>query len=751
MPTKAELANTAVAVGIITPSEAKSLRKAEIEERLNGVDLSNMETSPTGGIPGDPKREVAGSCNPVPQVGHILIVKADQDGTPLKEGDFLTITAMDVDAEGNLVVEDAEGNQYTMTVRDLQQYTENTSIAAGDVIQDRHGFFYAVYGVAPRSRKLGVRPFVRFNSLHDESLTPIADDEDYKHPRNMYLMKKEVPLDLSDVNDHWSFRPGTTYEFRQEALDWFGRMQALTTNDAGIDPVPGAQFPVGLGHTESGVGTPILNGAFPYVDARSDDEERVIREAGFPPGGVRAQFWPHTLGPDLLMAAAKRKMRGNIVDLGIVMSYLPITMLEAHQPEMEAQGENEGDHNLSDPKTKEGIMEQSRRTLADMKGTPDTPKKASVSSEKIRELVEETVANTDSLEEAVGQVIERKKNALRDVLGVNEDLKRLGEATLEDIEQAFKEYAREQDEWRRDVEQKVTSRVEFHVPDMPPVTITDPHMNFDDLVANCALRKPTLLVGPSGSGKTTAMRQVAEMFDLPFSYVALGPTQTEAKFAGYPDATGHYIPTEFYLRYRYGGVMGLDEMDAGNPSVLVWINGAIQNKIASFPRGFMTKLEEKGFNEEAEDLREAGGMIHMHPDCIIIASANTYGKGADLIYQGRNALDGATLKRFKVITWDYDEVLERKLAGDDLWTSFVQEIRAAVSDIGLEHIVSPVDSIDGAQMIAAGIHWQKVVTQTVFAGLKAEDIKKIMREPSHHRTITELKSKLDERQKEVSA
>ena len=47
----------------------------------------------------------------------------------------------------------------------------------------------------------------------------------------------------------------------------------------------------------------------------------------------------------------------------------------------------------------------------------------------------------------------------------------------------------------------------------------------------------------------------------------------------------------------------------------------------------------------------------------IIAAANTFGTGADLMYAGRNQLDAATLDRFYVVKMDYDEALEQDISG----------------------------------------------------------------------------------------
>ena len=90
---------------------------------------------------------------------------------------------------------------------------------------------------------------------------------------------------------------------------------------------------------------------------------------------------------------------------------------------------------------------------------------------------------------------------------------------------------------------------------------------------------------------------------------------------------------------KNGGIFFLDEIDNSDPSALIVINSALANGYMAFPHE----------------------TIDRHKDFRIIAAANTWGKGADLQYVGRNALDGATLDRFDNIFFDYDTKLERAL------------------------------------------------------------------------------------------
>jgi hypothetical protein len=248
-----------------------------------------------------------------------------------------------------------------------------------------------------------------------------------------------------------------------------------------------------------------------------------------------------------------------------------------------------------------------------------------------------------------------------------------------------------------------------------PKRVRGQHPMFGELLRNAKGRFPTLLVGPSGGGKSTAAKLIAETLGLRFSYVAMGPTQTEHKFSGFTAANGFLVPEEFYLSYKYGGVMLIDELDNAEPSVLVWLNGSIQNKMAPFPMGLKIGIEAQEFG--GVEGESTGGIRHMHPDCVIIATANTIGKGATMIYSGRRPIDGSTLKRFKTITWNYDEKMERRLAGNPAWVDIVQHFRRTIEGAGLPHIVSPVDSIEGAQLVALGKPLRQTMEETFLAGL----------------------------------
>ena len=257
---------------------------------------------------------------------------------------------------------------------------------------------------------------------------------------------------------------------------------------------------------------------------------------------------------------------------------------------------------------------------------------------------------------------------------------------------------------------KLPREIVVKTPDKPPVRVGRQHYLFEEILQLSQVRKHDghrhnlMLVGPAGSGKSTLAKNVAKALGLPYYFIALGPQTTMSSLAGYTDAGGNYVSTILRRAYETGGVLLLDEMDAANGAVLTWLNGLLDNGHGSYP----------------------DGMVDRHGDLFVIAAANTYGRGADRIYCGRQQLDGATLERFLVLDFDYDEDLERDLAGNDTWTAFVQGCRAKAAELRERIIISPRASIYGAQLLAAGVTWERAESLVLWKGI-SEDIKNKVR------------------------
>ena len=224
------------------------------------------------------------------------------------------------------------------------------------------------------------------------------------------------------------------------------------------------------------------------------------------------------------------------------------------------------------------------------------------------------------------------------------------------------------------------------------------HKKFEEICKMVARDIPLMLVGGAGSGKSHTLEQTAEALGLDF--YSTSSVNQEYKLTGFIDANGVYHETEFYKAYTNGGLYFMDEIDASSPEALVILNGAIANKYFDFPIG----------------------RIKAHKDFRIVCAGNTYGTGADMVYVGRNVLDGATLDRFVVIEFDYDEEVEKKLAYDDDLFRFIRELREAVNKSGLRYIVSMRALINATKLLEIGIDKQTILKTTIVKNMQKDDL-----------------------------
>lgn len=212
-----------------------------------------------------------------------------------------------------------------------------------------------------------------------------------------------------------------------------------------------------------------------------------------------------------------------------------------------------------------------------------------------------------------------------------------------------------------------------------------------------------MIVGPAGGGKTTACEQAAKALGLKF--YTNGALTGAHELSGYNDAAGKYHATAFRAAFENGGLYLADEMDRSDPAAILWLNSALANGFAGFP-------------DSVEPIRA-------HKDFVFVAACNTYGRGANRVYVGANQLDGATTDRLVTLNWDYDETLERNLAADDAWVSYVQAARKACDDFKIRHIISPRASYSGATLRRAGLAFDLVTEAAIWKGLDTDQRRKI--------------------------
>ena len=201
------------------------------------------------------------------------------------------------------------------------------------------------------------------------------------------------------------------------------------------------------------------------------------------------------------------------------------------------------------------------------------------------------------------------------------------------------------------------------------------HRELENIMRLIQLDIPIMLTGPAGSGKNYTLEKAAEILGMDF-YFTNAVTQ-EYKLTGFIDANGKYHETEFYKAFCHGGMFMLDEIDASIPEAIIILNAAIANRYYDFPTG----------------------RVKAHKDFRIVAAANTFGTGADMVYVGRNVLDGATLDRFTVIPFNYDENVEKSLCPDAGLYNFCVDLRKNINNKKLRYIISPRAMINSYKML----------------------------------------------------
>lgn len=211
---------------------------------------------------------------------------------------------------------------------------------------------------------------------------------------------------------------------------------------------------------------------------------------------------------------------------------------------------------------------------------------------------------------------------------------------------------------------------------------------FERMLQLASSRVPQMWVGPAGCGKTYLAGKVAEALDLPGYDQSCSEGISESNFTGWLLPVGasgkfEYVPAPFVIAYENGGVFLLDEMDAADPNLLVFLNKAIANESFYVPA------------------RHKNPLVKQHKDFVVIAAANTYGAGADAQYVGRNALDASTLDRYRagMITMDYSPSVEEALVDQDV-LEWGRKIRKLIRERKLYRIMSTRVMLDLTKMKA---------------------------------------------------
>jgi len=230
------------------------------------------------------------------------------------------------------------------------------------------------------------------------------------------------------------------------------------------------------------------------------------------------------------------------------------------------------------------------------------------------------------------------------------------------------------------------------------------HSQTAEIIQIASMGHPVMMVGPAGCGKTTIGEMVSRALDLSF-FITSTVFDTH-ELMGFVDGHGNYHRTPFRDAFENGGVWIADEIDAWDAAALLAANSALANGYVTFPDGQQP--------------------VRRHENFRMIACANTFGKGADRVYIGRNQLDAASLDRFAVVPIDYDRNLEMRLTTNAGWANEVWNVRDKVETKNIRHVVSTRAIINGSRALAIGMDIERVRDIYLFKGLSEADRKKVV-------------------------
>lgn len=225
-------------------------------------------------------------------------------------------------------------------------------------------------------------------------------------------------------------------------------------------------------------------------------------------------------------------------------------------------------------------------------------------------------------------------------------------------------------------------------------------------------RKNVMLVGPSGSGKTHFAAQIAEhLLQCEYSSNSCSAGMSESAVTGWLLPFGEsgrfvYVSSLFVDRYENGGLHLIDEMDAADSNLLVFLNQALGNGHFFLPQ------------------RQERPRVERHANFYCIAAANTYGTGGDRMYVGREQLDAATLDRFWMVSFDYDAEFETRNVKPEI-LEWARTLRTKVASLKLRRVVSTRKLLDMSEMMDSASWTFKACRDCFFEPWSADERSKV--------------------------
>lgn len=237
------------------------------------------------------------------------------------------------------------------------------------------------------------------------------------------------------------------------------------------------------------------------------------------------------------------------------------------------------------------------------------------------------------------------------------------------------------------------------------------------------------MVGPAGCGKSTIARDTAKELEIPYLCISCGIGTSATEFTGYKYPTRE--ATKFSEYYAKRSVILIDEMTALDPAVAQVINAALANG----------------------EIETTTGTVKRHEECIIIATSNTFGGGADRQYVANNQLDASTIDRFigGIIEVNYSEEYESQF--DTEVVNYIKGLRNCIKINSLRRIASTRMIQAACKMKDSGmrdwkqlliINWsdtEKKIVEEYFFSASTDKLKSVFEKyKAIHPTYNTLKS-----------
>lgn len=222
------------------------------------------------------------------------------------------------------------------------------------------------------------------------------------------------------------------------------------------------------------------------------------------------------------------------------------------------------------------------------------------------------------------------------------------------------------------------------------------------------------MVGPAGCGKSTMARMTAKELNLPYLCISCGIGTSATEFLGYKYPTRE--STKFAEYYAKPSIILIDEMTALDPAVGQVLNAALAN----------------------DEIETTTGLVSRNPECIIIATSNTFGSGASRQYVANNQLDASTIDRFigGIIEVDYSVDYESQYDVDVV--NYIWKLRECIKACNIRRIASTRMIQSGTRMKKAYFKNWKDMLICNWTDTEREMVKKFFT-PENKERITESK------------